>query len=117
LEGEMDIYIDKQEALYDPFDASGSTTIKSLSEYIQIFELFTHNKNLAKDVHIGHFDVSPEDYPRIEGLLKPNYILRGEHSDFGDTATTSGAFRSSTPSTIIRFIVILELLGMFIIEK
>ena len=92
----MDIYIDKQEALYDPFDASGSTTIKSLSEYIQIFELFTHNKNLAKDVHIGHFDVSPEDYPRIEGLLKPNYILRGEHSDFGDTATTSGAFRSSS---------------------
>ena len=85
----------ENKALYDPFDADGSTTIKSLSEYIQIFELFTHNKNLAKDVHMGHFDVAPEDYPRIEGLLKPDYILRGEHSDFGDTATTSGAFRSS----------------------
>ena len=84
------------EVLYNPFDENDAAEINSLSVYIQLFELFTHNKNLAKDVHMGHFDVPFEDYAKIEGLLMPNYILRGEHSDFKETATTAGAFRYKT---------------------
>ena len=96
---ENEIDNEEQLTLYNVFDEDGNTEINSLSQYIQLIEMFSHNKGQAKDVYSGEVNIT-DDYSKIEHLINPTYIFRGETHDFDKTATTSGAFRGKNKHSI-----------------